>query len=298
MNLPSAFTKNILTVFDDGKAWLSHLPAAIKATEKQWDIRVLAHYPNLSYNFVAPVLRQDGTRAVLKLGIPRDELASEIQALRAWKGRGAVKLLAGEPEKGALLLEMLEPGRSFWDSHDDILACQTCAKLLKQLWSAQTDLQSYRNLESWSQELLSYANSYTKTSSPIPYALVDKARGLRQELLQETEQVLLHGDLHHDNMLSASRQAYLAIDPKGIAGPRGYDVGPFLMNPDKRNGGYIAKNVTELRLELFSEILELPKTYLAAWGLVHCLLSLCWDLHEGKFPQQPLAVAEQLEAFC
>ena len=52
--------------------------------------------------------------------------------------------------------------------------------------------------------------------------------------------MLLHGDLHHDNILTATREPYLAIDPKGLVGNRAYDVTAAMLNPDNP---LLAKNL-------------------------------------------------------
>ncbi len=297
MNLPRAFINTINTTFDEGKDWLERLPELIRECETQWHMEVLAHFPNLTYNFVAPARLKDGSLAVFKLGVPRDELASEMRALQTWKGDGAVRLLKDDIEKGAMLLEKLEPGTSFWHIKDDVLASTTCANLLLKLWSKKADLSPFRPLESWSRELAKYAETFTASSSPIPYHFIDRAMALREDLLQEKDVVLLHGDLHHDNMLSSNRAPFLAIDPKGVAGPRGYDVGSFFMNPEDPDIQNDWKRLTEQRLELFSNILGFSKDYLASWAFVHCVLSVTWSFADGTFPQTPLDIAKELEPF-
>src|SRR5438128_12681264 len=63
-------------------------------------------------------------------------------------------------------------------------------------------------------------------------ALLEEAETLYAELSASmAEPVLLHGDLHHDNILSATRQPWLAIDPKGLIGEPAYEVGAWLRNP-------------------------------------------------------------------
>jgi streptomycin 6-kinase len=58
---------------------------------------------------------RDGTSIVLKLGVPNPELASEIEAMRAWAGRGAARILLADPKEGALVLERLRPGTALGD---------------------------------------------------------------------------------------------------------------------------------------------------------------------------------------
>jgi streptomycin 6-kinase len=110
MELPEKFRKIFTDLYEQkGKVWLEHLPQKINYLEEKWNIRVANHYSNLSYNFVAPAVQDDGTKVVLKLGFP-EELTLEANALRAYNGDGSVRLLEHEPTVEALLLERLEPG--------------------------------------------------------------------------------------------------------------------------------------------------------------------------------------------
>ena len=112
MNLPVVFVKNFSDLNGDkGKIWLEQLPQMIRHLEQQWNIQVLGHFSNLTYNFVAPAVRHDGTSVVLKLGFP-EELELEANALRTYNGDGAVRLLEHDPNVEAMLLEKLEPGNS------------------------------------------------------------------------------------------------------------------------------------------------------------------------------------------
>jgi len=74
---------------------------------------------NMSYNYVAPAVRADGSQAILKLGVPHPELSSEIAALRHYDGHGCARLLEADPERGALLIERLLPGNMLLDLTDD-----------------------------------------------------------------------------------------------------------------------------------------------------------------------------------
>src|SRR5687767_355178 len=87
----------------DGVEWLNRLPDLIAECEKRWALRVEPPFVPLSYNYVAPARRTDGTDVVLKLGFPNPELITEIEALRLYNGRGIVQLLEADPDQGVLL---------------------------------------------------------------------------------------------------------------------------------------------------------------------------------------------------
>src|SRR3954465_9372423 len=88
-----------------GDAWLAGLPRRIQECEARWGLEVGPPFEPLSYNYVAAARRADRTAVVLKAGLPGFELRCEIEALRLFDGRGAVRLLAADVETGALVLE-------------------------------------------------------------------------------------------------------------------------------------------------------------------------------------------------
>ncbi|MFF7995352.1 aminoglycoside phosphotransferase family protein [Kitasatospora xanthocidica] len=75
-----------------------------------------------------PVLCADGRPAALKLRPVDEETAGEPLALRAWSGRGAVRLLDHEPASGSKLLERLDPAPSLLAVPDDLVALRVIAE--------------------------------------------------------------------------------------------------------------------------------------------------------------------------
>ncbi len=102
-----------------GKVWLEQLPALLDSLCRRWSLAIEQPLRDLSYNFVAQAWRHDGTPVMLKVGVPNDELLSEIAALRHYDGRGCVMLLEADVELGAMLLERLEPGTMLVALDDD-----------------------------------------------------------------------------------------------------------------------------------------------------------------------------------
>lgn len=297
MKLPAELIKKLHDVHEDATPWLVRLDHLIADLETRWRIRVTGLVEELSYNVVAFAEGESGTRYVLKLSPPSDDVERESAALHLYDGDGLCRLVAAEPEAAALLLERLEPGVSLGNREDDELATRICADLLAQLWRPVPEPNPFRTLRSWARALPNYLAAYPQGDGPLPHRLVKRACSLLEDLLQANEPpVLLHADLHHTNILSATRQPYLAIDPKGIVGPRGYDVVPFLMNPLDITTRPDLKKRSERRIEVFSDRLALDRTQIISWGVVHMMLSSCWSLeHHGRVPNGPLMIAEVLE---
>jgi streptomycin 6-kinase len=130
---------------------------------------------------------------------------------------------------------------------------------------------------------------------PLPAAVLGRAEALVRDLLASAPSiVLLHGDFHHYNVLSAERAPWLAIDPKGMAGDPGYEVGPFLLNPHW-GGIEIEPWRLQRRLEILAAELDYDRARLREWGIAHAVLSACWNAEDGGAGwEREIAAAETL----
>jgi streptomycin 6-kinase len=103
--------------------------------------------------------------------------------------------------------------------------------------------------------------------------------------------VVLHGDPHHFNVLSAVRANWLTIDPKGLLGDRALDVCQFLRNPVE-----VSVDVNRRRLDIFCAELGLDPRRTRAWCFVHAVLNALWELEAGRPIERDLAYVEQTRA--
>jgi streptomycin 6-kinase len=291
--LPADFTQTIRKAFkEDGERWLGIFPDLLEGATRRWALTDIQPLPNLSYNFVAfarrlsiPSGRGTGDEAdcVLKLGVPNRELTGEIAALRHFDGHGAVRLVAADAEKGMLLLERLQPGNLLSELEDDERATRIAADVMSQLWRpAPENRQAFIQLKDWFDGFKRLRRRYEGGTGPLPEYLVARAESLSQELLNATkERVVLHGDLHHFNILESAR-GWLAIDPKGVIGPKGYELGPLLLNPKPCVlQGDDLRGKLQRRVSVLSERLGLEPADIRAWAFCHAVLSAWWSLEDG-----------------
>ncbi|HEY7176601.1 MAG TPA: aminoglycoside phosphotransferase family protein, partial [Micromonosporaceae bacterium] len=200
--------RNVPAVWgDDGARWLQNLPAIVRDVARDWDLTIGEPY-ELSYHYVAAVICGDGTPAVLKLGVPEGtSLAEEAPALAAFDGRGAVRLLREDLTRGALLLEHVAPG---WRTSDlvpvrDSEATSAAVGVMRRLHGAPPPECRIPEALTQADAFDEYVATFGETG-PLPLDLVVRAGGLMRELCASaTERVVLHGDLHHDNILAATR---------------------------------------------------------------------------------------------
>jgi len=138
-------------------AWLKRLPDGLGSLERRWALTLGPPFggEEVSYSWVAPAPRADGTSAVLKLGMPHMEGEHELHGLRFWNGDPTVRLLEADEELGALLLERCIPGtalRALPESDQDM----EIERLLRRLWRSPSSPHPFRPLstlmEFWTTE--------------------------------------------------------------------------------------------------------------------------------------------------
>jgi streptomycin 6-kinase len=293
----SDFTKNALGWGKEGEKWLARIPSIIQEFEKKWSLKVGPPYP-LSYNYVAPVVRSDGTDAVLKIGFPGDrEFKTEIEALTIFSGDGAVKLLEADKESFVILLEKVIPGIPLSAEADDEKTTRILASVMKKLHKPLPSPHAFTTIDGWIKELSNFHNKPDSTIQPLPLDLVYKARELFTYLIKSSAPaVLVHGDLHHDNVLSSERAGWLAIDPKGIAAEPAYEVAAMIRNPyQKLRDIANLEKILRRRILILSEELGLNPLRIHQWCLAQTVLSAVWNHGEAKGSEHAIRVARALE---
>ncbi len=283
VNLPGQFLQTIEQSFGQrGREFLEALPALVAEAERRWQLTDVRPVSNLSYNYVAFADRLD-EQVVLKIGVPDPELVSEMAALHLFDGRAAVRLLESDPEHSMFLLERLRPGEMLASLEDDAQATEIAADLMQALWRTGVSDPRLIQLSDWFKGYSKLRARFDGGTGPLPPALVDRAESTARELFAEQDEpTLIHGDLHHFNILSSGR-GWLAIDPKGVIGAAAYEVGPFLLNPWVVSGlSADTASFTRRRIAIFSERLGIEARRLRAWGLAFAVLSAWWNLEAGE----------------
>lgn len=298
--LPAEFQRTITDVFGvDGERWLENFPALLDRLAKQWSLRLLPPY-NLSYNYVAPAIRADGTPVVLKVGVPNVELISEMTALRHYNGRGMVRLLESDEDAGAMLLERITPGVPLAETKDDEMATRIAADVMKRLIiPAPPDPDhKLRTAGGWLNGLKRLRHTFNGSTGPFPTRAVEQAEQAAAEILASSgPPMLLHGDLHHWNILTSDREGWLALDPKGVVGEAEMEICQWMVNERNWQAGPAAlREQAERRIAIFHEMLGWDRQRMRMHTLVRGVLSAWWTYEDHKHVE-PEGIAF-LEAFA
>ncbi len=285
-----------------GMDWLARLPEVLASCARRWNLRVGPPFEPLSINYVAPALLPGGAPAVLKLSFMDAEFFSEAGALQLYAGRACVRLLEADLEQGALLLERVLPGAPLAGidrlSDDDERVTAAAAAVMRRLWRpVPAGQHPFPSFQLWMEHMRERAPRCLQRAPGFPPAWIERALAVYAELNDPAAtQVVLHGDLHHHNILSSEREGWLAIDPKGVTGPSVAETGPLLINalpPDLRQpetGRALARRTAQL-----AEALGVEPEVVRAWGMVRAVLSDYWTVEDGggRWPWG-IAIAEIL----
>jgi streptomycin 6-kinase len=299
--IPKRFARTMIEMHGDtGRVWLDELPVRVAEYERLWAIQVGPPFANLSYNYVAPATRADGEQVILKCGMPHPELTSEIAALRLWDGHGCAQLIASDLDGGALLLERLLPGTMLLDLTDDDKTTRIAAQAMRALWRPAPPAPEdtvFPTTARWASGLRRLRATYDGGTGPLPADMVIRAEALFLELLASSgAPMLLHGDLHHENILAAERAPWLAIDPKGLIGEAEYEIGALIRNPLPRL--LASPDVTATlarRFDILAETLGFDRQRMIAWSYAQAILSAWWRIEDHGYGWEPtIALAERL----
>jgi streptomycin 6-kinase len=275
---------------DEGRAWVAALPSLAAAYLERWELRPDGPPRHGMVALVLPVLRPDGTKAVLKLQHLDEEHQGEGEALRAWAGDGAVLVYDEGPE--ALLLERLDEDRPLTTMADPDAACGVIASLLVRLHSHPAPSGVRPLSEVVSGMLAAVPQTLQGMSSPDERAALAYWASALSDAAALPGDSLLHWDLHFDNVLAGSREPWLAIDPKPLRGDPGFDLLPALHNrwDEIVACGDVARAVRR-RFDIMVEILALPRDRAVAWTLGRVLQNSIWEIADGSHTLDPIQLA-------
>jgi streptomycin 6-kinase len=151
---------------------------------------------------------------------------------------------------------------------------------MRRLWQPVEADHPFHTVAAWGERgIYGIRRRFNGATGPFPVKLVELAEACFAAAKTADDQVLLHGDLHHENVLAAQREPWLVIDPKGIVGPRGYECGTYLRNYLFDQADPARANARRARQ--LAEILGLELEAVLRWSVAHNVLSAWWSYDNG-----------------
>jgi streptomycin 6-kinase len=231
-----------------------------------------------------PVLRH-GVPAMLKVATHVEERTGN-RLMSWWDGCGAARVLAQDEdavllERGAVSPSLADMSRQGRDEEASRIICSVIARLHAAA-RAEEARPKLVPLTQWFAEL--------EPAAAVHGAILSHAAAAARDLLASPRQmVALHGDIHHGNILHFGTRGWLAIDPKGLWGERGFEYANLFCNPESEIAtapGRLARQVA-----VVAAAAGLERERLLRWVLAYAGLSAAWLLGEGKPPERSLQVA-------
>jgi len=271
---------------DRGKAWLEELPDILERCCAKWNLTLGPATDEIKGNYIAYVRTDDDQDLVLKVGVPHRDFTTEMESLGIYVGRGVNRLIDADRDLNAMLLERLKPGTMLAQAEmDRVDQAEIAARIIRQLHEtlppATHGLPHFNDWVGSARHDARNCEDVRRSDSYLEQ--FPRVQSMMERLMRPDEpQILLHGDLHHWNVLLDAERGWMAVDPKGVIGASCLDVGRFIGNAI----GF-GESVTKRRqilldaIRVFSDTLGESEERMFAGAFCDRVTSCSWGLkHE------------------
>ncbi len=293
MDLSPNFLANLQDAYKDtGKAWLHDLAETITKLCDKHGCRFIKPMPDLTYHFVGLVeILATGENAILKMAPTSENVEREAKWLRCFD-KDVPIIYWFDDEYHAYLMEQIVPGKSlkYLVKDDDDKATSIICQVIRDLHDNQHKVEGFKHLS----EL---AIALPGLKRKIEDKILTKTQALFAALTEPSAtDVLLHGDLHHDNILSSGND-YKVIDPHGYIGDPAFASSVMIYNPrDCFPQDKSVKEIIQRRLSILCDELPYDAHRIKAWTLCMTILSIAWSYEDyGAVPASDLEVAKIID---
>jgi streptomycin 6-kinase len=287
MFIPQNFKDKIIGTFGDkGKEWLERLPEILKASMEKWDLVDYNISNSLSYNFVCFANSPRFGKVALKIGVPNPELYTEIKALGLYEGKNICKCYDYDMELGAFIIERIMPGEDLTALSDINERIEVAADLIFKLNATVDDSDGFPTYTDW----ISRAFKRAKNENVVGTKMLDFIH-TAEEFYIDIEasirpKVLLHGDLHHFNILQEGSGSWKVIDPKGVIGVHYFECGAFMENQLHMVADEEKFDILNKMIGIFSDKFCETKYTMSKAFFVNTVLRTCWTFEDSVKPSE------------
>ncbi|MFC2037594.1 aminoglycoside phosphotransferase family protein [Chloroflexota bacterium] len=287
MEIPEYFVKNASRQFGQkGPEWVRQLPWLLSRCLSKWHLENCVPVEGLSINLVCFATSRMHGDVVLKIEGPHSERYTEMLALQRFGGRYACECLKVDYEMGAILLERLVPGRKLRSVSDRQTQLEVGTGLMLQLPCPLEDAGGFPHYTDWMERAFQKTQQEYRPGAEVA-SLMDAASELVAATNPDTwPSFLLHGDLHHDNILESSGGVWKVIDPQGVIGAPFLESARFIQNHVMgADHTPMDKGQLDQAVAYVAERMGETKHRIATALFVDHLLSMCWG-YEMNFAAQ------------
>lgn len=276
IQVPDRFAKDTITREGKaGKTWIEALPRIVETRCRQWRLAINGPVRH-GYTGLAIPVQRDDEAFVLKVYWRDSDTDTAVLALTVWNGQGAAKVLAYDPEAGAMLLEKLDPHASL-ENVAIGAAIEIAGRLLRRLAiPAPDNMPTITDLAARMRQLM--PQRWAQYGRPFSRQLLDEVCDQTEQLGATSTNLMTDYDLHYTDILAGQREPWLMIDPKAIAGDPEFSLAQLLWT---RLEDIEAGKGIEYHFQALVEAAKLDEALARRWTIIRCADYWLWGLTVG-----------------
>jgi streptomycin 6-kinase len=266
-----------------GNDFYRRLLQKLKEYPVKWQLENLEQIDYYSVNCLFTCTSRKYGDCVLKIGEPCKETRTEYEMLVEYAGTRYCRVYEADIDNGVLLIERIIPGTQLRAVSDINKRLDIFCEVYKGLHKQPTDKKKYPTYLGWVSRIAAFMREKKEYSALSVH--MTAAEQICRELCEKyCDEMLLHGDLHHDNILLGSDNQYCIIDPKGVVGDCVFDIPRFVLNEfeDEMKEDFTIKY--NFIIEMLSEKLHIPKTDLLKLVYVEMCMGNSWCVESNEAP--------------
>ncbi|WP_216633879.1 aminoglycoside phosphotransferase family protein [Paenibacillus alvei] len=268
-----------------GNTFYEQMLCHIDDYAEKWSLSSLQLIPSFSANVVFTCYSEQFGHGVLKIGQPSETIWTEVSTMRQYDGQRFCKVYGADYDKGVILLERLQPGTTLRDEHSLQRRLDVFCSLYSNLHIAAVEAEKFPTYIGWVERITDYMSQ--RHDCPELTSHMQRAKEICLSIASNYSQnLLLHGDLHHDNMLLGSNGEYLMIDPKGVIGDPVFDIPRFILNEfDESITEDLYEKIDEI-IGILTKKLSIPNDVIRKCLYVETAMGMCWCVESGATPAE------------
>lgn len=278
-----------------GQAHYDQVLSNIEEYEAKWGLTNLKLKSHLSANLIFTCHSDQFGDAVLKIGYPDSpEIVTEVNALKEYDGGKFCKVYEWDIEAGIFLEQYIAPGIALRAEPSLDARLAVFCGLYQDLHICSKIEGVYPTYKQWVYRITEYMRN--RQDCTDLYLKMKKAKAVFDNVsLNYNGEYLLHGDLHHDNILLNQDGAYTIIDPKGVIGDPVFDIPRFILNEFGNELTPALQSKVSYIITILAEQLHIPSHALKQCLYVEMTMAVCWCAESGSDSSELAKLMEKIE---
>ncbi len=275
-----------------GRAFYEKVLKDVEAYSNKWRLEILQMVDYYSVNCIFLCHSEKFGDAVLKICKPSIEVLTEINTLQEYNGRRFCKVFDSDTENGVILEERILPGIRLRDEKSLEKRLSIFSSLFNGLHIEPAITGKYPTYVGWVSKITNYMSK--REDYKALYSYMKKAEDICLFLdALYPKRMLLHGDLHHDNILLSSNGRYKIIDPKGVLADSIFDVSRFILNEFENDISVQLREKIYYIISFFEKSLNIPSSIIKQCVFVEVAMANCWNVESGTVPNMDEVIFAQ-----